>query len=180
VPCRLERATRFLGGGDARRVDRHIERGCRGVPDAQKRWRVTHQKTATKGQRVHSRGVWTARAGGGISRPLEFPIREDQPSDLLDPCCDPVTPTVTPGPTVVAPAASAPETRAAQRWVNESWESVHPWASGRVFQNFADPDLDGWETAYYGPNYARLTQIKRRYDPDELLRFPQSVPAASP
>ena len=31
---------------------------------------------------------------------------------------------------VVAPAASAPETRAAQRWVNESWESVHPWASG--------------------------------------------------
>ena len=64
--------------------------------------------------------------------------------------------------------------------MNESWESVHPWASGRVFQNFADPDLDGWETAYYGPNYARLTQIKRRYDPDELLRFPQSVPAASP
>ena len=81
---------------------------------------------------------------------------------------------------VVAPAASAPETRAAQRWVNESWESVHPWASGRVFQNFADPDLDGWETAYYGPNYARLTQIKRRYDPDELFRFPQSLPAASP
>ena len=35
-----------------------------------------------------------------------------------------------------------PEKDAAHRWVARSWGSVHPWASGRVFQNFADPELD--------------------------------------
>ena len=65
----------------------------------------------------------------------------------------------------------------AQRWTAQSWNSVHPWGSGRVFQNFADPDLQNWADAYYGTNYERLVQVKAQYDPTGFFRFPQSIPA---
>jgi hypothetical protein len=76
---------------------------------------------------------------------------------------------------VESPATSAAGA-AAHRWVARSWATVHPWASGRVFQNFADPDLDGWGEAYYGTNYDRLVGIKARYDPGNVFRFRQSLP----
>jgi hypothetical protein len=56
--------------------------------------------------------------------------------------------------------------------VARSWGSVHPWGSGRVFQNFADPALDQWSAVYHGTNLDRLLQIKGHYDPDDLFRSP--------
>jgi FAD/FMN-containing dehydrogenase len=67
------------------------------------------------------------------------------------------------------------EKEAAHRWVNASWTAVHPWGSGRVFQNFPDPDLDGWANAYYGSNLDRLLRIKARYDPERFFRAHQSL-----
>jgi FAD/FMN-containing dehydrogenase len=77
---------------------------------------------------------------------------------------------------VVDSRASTSEKDAAHRWVGRSWGSVHPWGSGRVFQNFADPDLVDWPNAYYGTNLERLASIKMRYDPDDFFRFEQSMP----
>jgi len=54
---------------------------------------------------------------------------------------------------------------------------VHRWGSGRVFQNFADPDLEDWAGAYYGSNYDRLVRVKARYDPAGFFRPHQSLPA---
>jgi FAD/FMN-containing dehydrogenase len=79
---------------------------------------------------------------------------------------------------VVKPDASKGVKEAAHRQVTRSWLSVHPWGSGRVFQNFADPDLDGWADAYYGPNLDRLVGVKARYDPGNVFRFDQSLPLA--
>jgi hypothetical protein len=73
---------------------------------------------------------------------------------------------------VTASAAAA-----AHRWVARSWTTVHPWGSGRVFQNFADPDLENWADAYYGTNYERLVRIKARHDPRNIFRFHQSLRA---
>ena len=76
---------------------------------------------------------------------------------------------------MVEPDASPGEREAGHGQVARSWRSVHPWGSGRVFQNFADPDLEGWPEAYYGPSLDRLVQVKERYDPANLFRFDQSL-----
>jgi FAD/FMN-containing dehydrogenase len=67
------------------------------------------------------------------------------------------------------------EKEAAHQWVNASWTAVHQWGSRRVFQNFPDPDLDGWADAYYGTNLDRLLRIKARYDPERVFRVHQSL-----
>ena len=54
----------------------------------------------------------------------------------------------------------------------------------RMFSQFQSPaylcypDLafKDWSTAYYGAeNYARLQQLKQRYDPENRIHYPQSV-----
>jgi FAD/FMN-containing dehydrogenase len=77
---------------------------------------------------------------------------------------------------VVDPQASIGAKQAAHRWVTRSWASVHRWGSGRVFQNFADPDLEDWAGAYYGSNYDRLVRVKARYDPAGFFHAHQSLP----
>lgn len=64
---------------------------------------------------------------------------------------------------------------AARRWLMQSWLTVRPWGSGRVFPNFPDPDLDDSGHAYYGTNYERLLRVKGTYDPDHVFRFHQSL-----
>jgi FAD/FMN-containing dehydrogenase len=76
----------------------------------------------------------------------------------------------------VDPQGSIGEKDRARGWVIRSWASVHPWGSGQVFQNFIDPDLEGWADAYYGTNYERLVRVKARYDPTGFFRFHQSLP----
>jgi FAD/FMN-containing dehydrogenase len=80
---------------------------------------------------------------------------------------------------VLHPDAPPANQAAAHAAATRSWASVHPWGSGRVFQNFADPDLEHWAAAYYGPNYDRLVRVKARYDPSNLFQFHQSLPPRS-
>jgi FAD/FMN-containing dehydrogenase len=81
---------------------------------------------------------------------------------------------------VVGPDAPTAEWEAALRWLARSWASVHPWGSGRVYQNFPDPDLQDWAHAYYGSNYDRLVRVKKSYDPDNFFHFQQSLPRHVP
>ncbi|WP_198663309.1 FAD-binding oxidoreductase [Jiangella endophytica] len=75
---------------------------------------------------------------------------------------------------VVTPDAGAD----ARDWVRDLRDLLHPYGTGGVYANFADPGLTGWERAYYGDNAARLRDVKRRYDPDGVFRTAQSVPPA--
>ncbi|RAG84591.1 hypothetical protein DN069_16225 [Streptacidiphilus pinicola] len=61
-------------------------------------------------------------------------------------------------------------------WINGTWDAMRPYASGEAYQNYIDPQLRGWEQAYYGVNAARLRSVKRSYDPKGLFRFPQGIP----
>jgi FAD/FMN-containing dehydrogenase len=79
---------------------------------------------------------------------------------------------------VVDPAAGAAAAEEARQWVSRSWSTVHSWASGRVFQNFADRELVDWAAAYYGTNLQRLVRVKGRYDPANVFHFDQSLPTS--
>jgi FAD/FMN-containing dehydrogenase len=61
----------------------------------------------------------------------------------------------------------------ADAWLDRSWSTAG--GSGRVYPNFPDPALDDWPVAYHAGNYARLTSVKRTYDPQRFFAFPQSI-----
>ncbi|TDC49339.1 FAD-binding oxidoreductase [Jiangella ureilytica] len=67
---------------------------------------------------------------------------------------------------------------AAQTWLAGTWDVLHPWGAGGAYTNFPAPGLEDWAAAYHGTNLARLRAVKRRYDPGDWFRFPQSVAPA--
>jgi FAD/FMN-containing dehydrogenase len=75
----------------------------------------------------------------------------------------------------VSPASSAKA--AASAWLDDVQRLFLPVAQGS-YQNYIDPTLADWQQAYYGTNLARLRQVKRTYDPDDVFRFAQSIPPA--
>ena len=62
-----------------------------------------------------------------------------------------------------------------QTWLRSFYGAAHRYASGQAYQNYIDPELTDWRQAYYGANYSRLSQVKARYDPGHLFRFPQAI-----
>jgi FAD/FMN-containing dehydrogenase len=60
-------------------------------------------------------------------------------------------------------------------WLRQLHATVRPLIGRGAYVNYADADLTDWEDAYWGTNYARLRQVKAKYDPDRLFDFPQAV-----
>jgi FAD/FMN-containing dehydrogenase len=77
---------------------------------------------------------------------------------------------------VIAPDADAAPAR---EWLEGSFALVHPHGSGRVYPNFPEPELDGWERAYWAGNADRLGEVRARYDPDDVFGGRQTIPQAA-
>jgi FAD/FMN-containing dehydrogenase len=43
------------------------------------------------------------------------------------------------------------------------------------YRNYPDINFKNWDSLYYGSNYARLQQVKNKYDPGNLIRHEQSI-----
>ena len=67
---------------------------------------------------------------------------------------------------------------AANSWINGVWRALRAAASGQAYQNYIDPQLRGWQGAYYAGNLPRLREIKKQVDPDFRFRFRQAIPPA--
>ncbi|KAF0476756.1 FAD-binding domain-containing protein [Gigaspora margarita] len=48
------------------------------------------------------------------------------------------------------------------------------------YQDYIDKDLSDWLTRYYGPHVNRLIEIKKKYDPNNLFNWKQSIPTKLP
>ena len=75
-----------------------------------------------------------------------------------------------------APATPRRKAKPLINWVNDTWAAVGEHATDYAYQNFIDPALKDWKHAYYGANLPRLKRVKRAYDPDDVFKFPQSIP----
>jgi len=53
-----------------------------------------------------------------------------------------------------------------------------PYASGRAYQNYLDPELTTGSRRTTGTNYARLLQVRAAYDPEHVLNLPRGIGAA--
>ncbi|MGV9317165.1 FAD-binding oxidoreductase [Streptomyces sp. NPDC003691] len=73
------------------------------------------------------------------------------------------------------PPAGEEAEAAARAWVDRGFDIIDPHSNGHCYVNTPDPDLADWRHAYHGTNYARLTEVKKAYDPDNQFRFPQSI-----
>lgn len=63
------------------------------------------------------------------------------------------------------------------RWVESFRKAMQPFTRG-IYVNTPDLSICNWPKAYYGSNYQRLTQVKAKYDPENIFRYPQSIPPA--
>jgi FAD/FMN-containing dehydrogenase len=62
-------------------------------------------------------------------------------------------------------------------WTRAFWKTMEPFSTGSAYLNFAGLGEDGEElvSASYGRNYRRLKELKKKYDPDNVLRLNQNI-----
>jgi FAD/FMN-containing dehydrogenase len=64
-------------------------------------------------------------------------------------------------------------------WTRALYDALEPYASGHHFLNFQSEAGDTVIRAAFGDNYARLTEIKRKYDPTNFFSLNQNIQAAA-
>jgi FAD/FMN-containing dehydrogenase len=60
-------------------------------------------------------------------------------------------------------------------WARDFFKASAPFASGGVYVNFLTADEGDRVRSAYGPNYDRLAEVKRKYDPENLFRTNQNI-----
>ncbi|HEU4671262.1 MAG TPA: FAD-binding oxidoreductase [Candidatus Limnocylindrales bacterium] len=63
-------------------------------------------------------------------------------------------------------------------WVRDYYAAIAPESEAGGYVNFMSGDDEDRVAASYGGNFARLREVKRRYDPDNLFRVNQNIPPA--
>jgi len=61
------------------------------------------------------------------------------------------------------------------RWARDFFEASAPYANGGVYVNFLTADEGDRVRAAYGPNYDRLVQVKKKYDPKNLFSVNMNI-----
>ncbi|WP_042885384.1 FAD-binding oxidoreductase [Cupriavidus necator] len=61
------------------------------------------------------------------------------------------------------------------QWAKDYWLALHPYAAGGGYINMMMDEGNDNVKAAYRDNYARLAEIKRKYDPANLFRVNQNI-----
>jgi FAD/FMN-containing dehydrogenase len=60
-------------------------------------------------------------------------------------------------------------------WARDFFQAAAPFASAGAYVNFMTAEEGDRVSSVYGPNYQRLIEIKRKYDPENLFHFNQNI-----
>jgi FAD/FMN-containing dehydrogenase len=60
-------------------------------------------------------------------------------------------------------------------WAKDYWEAVHPYTLGGAYVNFMMEEGVDRIKATYRDNYDRLTEVKRKYDPNNFFHVNQNI-----
>jgi FAD/FMN-containing dehydrogenase len=60
-------------------------------------------------------------------------------------------------------------------WVRETFSALTPFMADEVYVNYLNDDDGDRVRAAYGPNWDRLVELKRRYDPDNAFHLNQNI-----
>ena len=60
-------------------------------------------------------------------------------------------------------------------WAREYYDALHPYSAGAGYVNMMMDEGEERVRATYGGNYARLVEIKQKYDPQNLFRVNQNI-----
>jgi len=63
-------------------------------------------------------------------------------------------------------------------WVKDTIAALKPHMYDATYVNYMGADESKRVHAAYGPNWERLVELKRRYDPDNLFRLNQNIDPA--
>jgi len=70
----------------------------------------------------------------------------------------------------------AADTHANIRWTRETFAALQPQLAGRRWLNYLGDDQTGSAIRNaYGPNFDRLREVKRRYDPDNVFHLNHNI-----
>ena len=61
------------------------------------------------------------------------------------------------------------------QWCKDYFDAVHPYSAGGAYVNFMMEEGQERVQASFRDNYARLAQIKRKYDPDNLFKVNHNI-----
>ncbi len=60
-------------------------------------------------------------------------------------------------------------------WARQTFDALSPYMADRSYTNYLSADDYDRVRHAYGPNYERLVELKRRYDPDNLFRLNHNI-----
>jgi hypothetical protein len=61
-------------------------------------------------------------------------------------------------------------------FVNNFYNEIKEYTSQYCFPNFIDYDIKDYMKSYYGNNRDKLIEIKKKYDPNNIFKYKQSIP----
>lgn len=66
----------------------------------------------------------------------------------------------------------------AMRWVDQSIAALRPYSNEPAYINYLSEESETAVSAAYGSHYARLRELKRKYDPENRLRLNRNISPA--
>jgi hypothetical protein len=77
---------------------------------------------------------------------------------------------------IIAEWTDPAQTQDCIAWARGTYDALRPHMAAAAYVNYLDTDDFDRVRAAYGPNFDRLREVKRRYDPDNTFHLNQNIP----